>query len=115
MNVDVRGIMRRLMAAVLVGAMAGSPGFAQQQAPDGTFTLKVQSDIVLTNVVVRDKKTGEVVKGLKAGDFTVLENGKPQKIESFDYQNVDEAAVLNEKTTVSGKASVADLLNRNFA
>jgi VWFA-related protein len=107
--------MRRLMAAILVGAMAGSPGLAQQQAPDGTFTLKVQSDIVLTNVVVRDKKTGEVVKGLKASDFTVLENGKPQKIESFDYQNVDEAAVLREKTTVSGKASIADLLNRNFA
>ncbi len=107
--------MRRLMAAILVGVMAGSPGLAQQQAPDGTFTLKVQSDIVLTNVVVRDKKTGEVVKGLKASDFTVLENGKPQKIESFDYQNVDEAAVLREKTTVSGKASIADLLNRNFA
>jgi VWFA-related protein len=112
---EVRGIMRRLMAAILVGVIAGSPGLAQQQAPDGTFTLKVQSDIVLTNVVVRDKKTGEVVKGLKASDFTVLENGKPQKIESFDYQNVDEAAVLREKTTVSGKASVADLLNRNFA
>jgi VWFA-related protein len=112
---EVRGIMRRLMAAILVGVMAGAPGLAQQQAPDGTFTLKVQSDIVLTNVVVRDKKTGEVVKGLKASDFTVLENGKPQKIESFDYQNVDEAAVLREKTTVSGKASIADLLNRNFA
>jgi VWFA-related protein len=112
---EVRGIMRRLMAAILVGVMAGSPALAQQQAPDGTFTLKVQSDIVLTNVVVRDKKTGEVVKGLKASDFTVLENGKPQKIESFDYQNVDEAAVLREKTTVSGKATIADLLNRNFA
>ena len=70
---------------------------------------------MLTNVVVRDKKTGEVVKGLKASDFTILENGKPQKIASFDYQNVDEAAVLHEKTTVTGKATVADLLNRNFA
>jgi VWFA-related protein len=115
MSFEVRGIMGRLMAAILVGVMAGWPGLAQQQGPNGTFTLKVQSDIVLTNVVVRDKKTGEVVKGLKASDFTVLENGKPQKIESFDYQNVDEAAVLREKTTVSGKASIADLLNRNFA
>ncbi|HWW23306.1 MAG TPA: VWA domain-containing protein [Edaphobacter sp.] len=107
--------MRRLMAAILIGMMAGSPVLAQQQAPDGTFTLKVQSDIVLTNVVVRDKKTGEIVKGLKASDFTVLENGKSQKIESFDFQNVDEAALLREKTTVSGKASIADLLNRNLA
>jgi VWFA-related protein len=74
----------------------------------------VNADIVLTNVVVRDKKTGAVVKGLKASDFTILEDKKPQRISSFDYQNVDEAAALNEKTT-SGKASVADLLERNFA
>jgi hypothetical protein len=105
--------MRPALAAVLTGMMAGTPMVAQQQGANGTFTLKVQSDIVLTNVVVRDKKTGEVVKGLKASDFTILENGKPQKIASFDYQNVDDAAVLHEKTTVSGKASIADMLNGN--
>ena len=80
-----------------------------------TFTLKVQTDLVLTNVVVRDKKSGAIVKGLKASDFTVLENGKPQHLSSFDFQNVDEAAVLNETSTVSGKTSIADLFNRNFA
>jgi VWFA-related protein len=108
--------MRRWMAAILVvGLMTGSPGFAQQQAGDGTFTMKVQTDIVLTNVVVRDKKTGEVVKGLKQSDFTIFENAKPQTIASFDYQNVDEAAVLREGATVTGKATIADLLNRDFA
>ena len=83
----------------MVAALAFSPmvGWGQVQDASGTYTLKVQSDIVLTNVVVRDKKTGAVVKGLKASDFTILENGKPQKIVSFDYQNVDEAAVLREK------------------
>ena len=107
--------MRRLMAAVLVGLMTGPSSFAQQQTGDGTFTMKVQTDIVLTNVVVRDKKTGGVVKGLKQSDFTILENGKPQTIASFDYQNVDEAAVLRENSTVTGKATIADLLNRDFA
>jgi VWFA-related protein len=113
--------MQRGVAAVMIGLVAGTPmvGRAQQptQQPDssGAFTLRVQTDIVLTNVVVRDKKTGEVVKGLKASDFTILENGKPQKIASFDYQNVDEAAVLRENSTVIGKATIADLLNRNFA
>src|SRR5437868_125310 len=106
--------MRRLMAAALVGFMICPPGFAQQQTGDRTFTMKVQTDIVLTNVVVRDKKTGEVVKGLKQSDFTILENGKPQTIASFDYQNVDEAAVLRENSTVTGKATIADLLNRDF-
>jgi VWFA-related protein len=109
--------MRRTIAAVMVGLMTGSPYVGGSQQPDtsGAFTLKVQSDIVLTNVVVRDKKTGEVVRGLKASDFTILENGKPQTIASFDYENVDEAAVLHEKTTVTGRATIADLVNRNFA
>jgi VWFA-related protein len=118
---SVRELMQRGVATAMIGLAAGTPmaGRAQQptQQPDssGAFTLKVQTDIVLTNVVVRNKKTGEVVKGLKASDFTILENGKPQKIASFDYQNVDEAAVLRENSTVTGKATIADLLNRNFA
>jgi VWFA-related protein len=102
---------------VIVSLLVATPtaGYAQQPNSSGTFTMKVQSDIVLTNVVVRDKKTGEVVKGLKASDFTILENGKPQKIASFDYQNVDEAAVLRERSTVVGKASIADIVNGDFA
>jgi VWFA-related protein len=117
---SVRDVMRRGVAAVMIGLLAGTPmaGHAQQptqQPNSSTFTMKVQTDIVLTNVVVRDKKTGEVVKGLKESDFTILENGKPQKIASFDYQNVDVAAVLRENSTVTGKATIADLLNRNFA
>jgi VWFA-related protein len=79
------------------------------------FTLSINADIVLTNVVVRDKKTGQVITGLKASDFTIIEDKAPQQIVSFDYQNVDQAAQLAEKSTVAGKASVADLLERNFA
>ncbi len=109
--------LRRLLAAVMLSLLALMPTATRAQQPDasGTFTMKVQSDIVLTNVVVRDRKTGEIVKDLKASDFTVLENGKLQKIASFDYQNVDEAAVLREKSTVVGKASIAELLNGDFA
>ena len=122
-------MMRRFIAAVSVGLVGfANPisGAAQtqaappqpnqaQQAGDSTFHLSVNANIVLTNVVVRDKKTGAIVKGLKASDFTIIEDKKPQRIASFDYQNVDEAAVLNEKSTVSGKATIADMLERNFA
>ena len=72
------------------------PDDSHQSSP--SFTLKMNSDIVLTNVVVRDKKTGEVVRGLTEKDFTILENGKPQKIDSFDFQSVDMATPLNEAT-----------------
>jgi VWFA-related protein len=88
-------------------------GTAVQQTKSG-YTLSVNANIVLTNVVVRDKKTGALVKGLKPSDFQIFENGKPQKIASFDFEDVDEAAALAEKSTVSGKASIADLLERRF-
>jgi VWFA-related protein len=109
--------LRQCAAASLIALLA-SGGFAQNAAQDvaqpGSFRLSVNANIVLTNVVVRDKKTGALVTGLKPSDFTIIEDKKPQKISSFDYQNVNEAAVLEEKTT-TGKASIADLLENNFA
>jgi VWFA-related protein len=78
------------------------------------YTLRVNSDLILTNVVVRDRKTGELVRGLKASDFQILENGKPQTIISFDFESVDQAAPLNE-ATVSGKSrnNIMGSMNRN--
>ncbi len=81
-------------------------GQQSNTGPDTGYVMKAESDLVLTNVVVRDAKTGEVVQGLKQSDFTVLENGKPQRIESFDFESVDMAKPLNE-ATISGLASAA--------
>lgn len=84
------------------------PAFAGgQQSGSGSdtgFVLKAESDLVLTNVVVRDAKTGEVVRGLKQSDFTIMENGKAQRISSFDFESVDMAQPLNE-ATISGIAT----------
>jgi len=74
------------------------------QLPDGTIVLKANSELVLTNVVARDAKTGELLRGLKQSDFMVFENGKRQQIASFDFQNVEMAAPLNE-ATISGLAA----------
>ena len=104
-----------LSMLLLPSMLLPGPALAQDNGTGQTFTLRVNSDVVLTNVIVRDKKTGAVVKDLKATDFTILENGKPQKIASFDYQNVNDAAVLAEKSTVSGSAKIADLLNNSMA
>jgi VWFA-related protein len=100
---------------LLLTALA-APSLAQQNGSSSApYTLKVNSDIVLTNVIVRDKKTGALIKDLKASDFTIFENGKQQKLVSFDYQNVNDAALLADRGTVSGHASIADLLNNDFA
>src|SRR6202050_90161 len=52
------------------------------------YVLHVESDLVLVNVTVRDK-SGNFVPGLKPENFTILEDNKPQKIVSFDVENVD--------------------------
>jgi VWFA-related protein len=77
---------------------------AQNTQQPGGFVMKVNAELVLTNVVARDAKTGELVRGLKQSDFSVYENGKRQQIATFDFQSVDMATPLNE-ATVSGLAA----------
>src|SRR5947208_10917263 len=45
--------------------------------------VKINSNLVSLDVIVKDKK-GKAITDLKAEDFTVSENGVPQKIEFFD-------------------------------
>src|ERR1700733_11473642 len=93
---NIKGRLRSSVALLGLTVLAATSITAQDQNPpqpdeQTAYTMKVNSDLVLTNVVVRDKKTGEVVRGLTAGDFQVQENGKPQKIISFDFQRGDKA------------------------
>ena len=84
---------------------AASPtGPSQNSAQQGGFTMKVNAELVLTNVVARDARTHELVLGLKLSDFTIYENGKQQQIATFDFQSVDMATPLNE-ATVTGLAA----------
>jgi VWFA-related protein len=54
---------------------------AQPENP--VTTLHATSRLVLVDVVVTDKK-GEFIQGLKPGDFTILEDGKAQRIFAFN-------------------------------
>ncbi|MEO6922436.1 MAG: VWA domain-containing protein, partial [Bryocella sp.] len=114
--------LQRIAATAIIGCIGIVQPLviAAQDTPivrdqNGRHVMQVNTNIVLNNVVVRDKKTGALVTDLKASDFTIVEDKKPQKVISFDYQNVNDAAVLQEKTTVGGKVSIADMLENNFA
>jgi VWFA-related protein len=105
-----------VVAALALGLPGAQPALAQNtgqaqgaqaaEMPAGGFVLKMNGELVLTNVVARDAKTGELVRGLKQSDFSVYENGKQQQIASFDFESVDMATPLNE-ATVSGLAAGA--------
>jgi VWFA-related protein len=116
--------MRRAIAAFLVAGMVSSPAgiplAVGQQDNSPVVTLHASVNRVLTNVIVRDKKTGAVIKDLKASDFRISEDKRPQQIRTFDYENVDAAVTLAETQTVSGtsttkKKTIADLVNNDFA
>src|SRR5262245_11219138 len=47
-------------------------------------------NFVSVDVIVTDKKTGDVVLDMKQDDFDVREDKKPQKVETFDVVNIAE-------------------------
>jgi len=56
---------------------------AHAQKTQDEDVVKVKSNLVNIDVIVKDKK-GKYVSDLKAKDFTITENGVPQKVEFFD-------------------------------
>jgi VWFA-related protein len=75
----------QLFTWVLITMLMQQPA---AQAPDtGPPTFTARSSLVIVDVTVRDK-AGKPIEGLKQSDFAVSEDGKPQKISVFEYQNL---------------------------
>jgi len=118
-------LLKQFIAATLIALLIApsAPGLAQQ-APTDEFRIKVNTEVVLVNVVVHDKN-GSPVTGLKQDDFILLEDNKPQSIASFDFENIDSAALptqiqagpaqhmLDVRTPNTQKAPVDDTLVRD--
>ena len=84
--------MRTILAAILVAQLAGS---AQQPAPSlpkDLYKFETTTQLVVVNVSVKDRN-GNPIEGLKASDFIVLEDGKPQQIRVFEYQRLEDAGL----------------------
>src|SRR4051812_45759097 len=83
--------MKQSLAAGLVLALLAL-GVSAAPPQDQPYKISVTTEVVLVNVVVRDKD-GKPVTGLKRDDFVVTEDNKPQTIASFDFENIDSAAL----------------------
>src|SRR5437773_10113103 len=85
----------------------GAAPVTAQQTGQAESRIQVTSELVLVNVVAHDKN-GNLVRDLKKGDFTLVEDGKKQEISTFDFENVDELATAGAaEATASGVAGGA--------
>ena len=100
--------MKVLFVAVLVALLA-SPCVAQDDV------VRVKSNLVNIDVLVKDKK-GKYVADLKAEDFTIFENGVPQKIEFFDAPLVGASNRTSAAATggVKAEPAVPPGVTRNY-
>src|SRR5215471_13158896 len=56
-------------------------------APAGRPTFSSTTSLVVVDVTVKDK-TGKLIEGLNPNDFTLLEDGKAQKISVFEFEKL---------------------------
>ena len=77
-----------LLLAVLWQALA-----AQQDPQRPTF----RSGVNVVRVDAYPSKDGKIIEGLAAEDFEVLEDGVPQKIETFQFVRYDQNAPASER------------------
>ena len=97
-------LLARLAAADLVGQQPQKPS-------EPGYVVRVSTEIVLVNVIARDKK-GNLIRDLKKEDFTVYEDGQKQQLSSFDFENVDELTAAGAAgAIVTGAAGTGGLLS----
>jgi VWFA-related protein len=82
---------RRGIATVVILCTLALTGTAQQQQPRPPVFRSARV-LVSVDVVVRDRD-GKIVKGLKPADFEVREDGRPQEVLTFSFQEIADADV----------------------
>jgi len=96
---------RILFAVLLCVSLALGPisALAQQQPgpppppPIASSVLHAQSNLVRIDVEVTDS-SGKPIKGLRADQFEVTDDGKPQKITTFTYSDIEKVETAGPET-----------------
>ena len=78
--------------ALLTLYLLCAPSSAQESADDGDV-VRVNTDLVVVNVTVTDSG-GKYARGLRRADFTLLEDGKEQKLSIFGAEETPFAAAV---------------------
>lgn len=78
--------MTRLTAALAAAGLVLSIPVTPPRL-DAQVRFRGSVDVVRVDVIVRDSR-GNIVRGLTAADFQITEDGKPQAITTFDFEEI---------------------------
>ena len=101
----MRGLLRPLLLVVALAMLAVPPAAQQQQPPPpaperpaGQQPIRSGINFVRVDVIVSDKR-GNPVLDLAQSEFQVVEDGKPQAIETFSVVKIDETTQFDTPPT----------------
>jgi VWFA-related protein len=86
--------MQRPVIALLLCAClsAQQPAQNASNGPETNLRFATTTQLVVEDVLIKGKD-GKPILGLKPTDFTITEDGKPQKINIFEFQTLEEELV----------------------
>jgi VWFA-related protein len=79
------------------GTTQSSPDQPKEKVYQSQTVLRATTRLVVIDAVVLDEK-GQPITDLKADDFTVMEDGKPQKISDFSFHQAGPAGAAPRQT-----------------
>ncbi len=74
--------------------------------PEDTDVVKITTKLVQVDLLVVDRD-GKQVTDLKASDFELLQDGKPQRITDFSYVNTEQRSAARVEQTITDKNAPA--------
>lgn len=95
--------MRKILFPLVILVFC-SAAFGQTQPADTEDVVKITTKLVQVDVIVTDKK-GQPVRDLKAADFELLQDGKPQKIVGFTFVPVTTRGEMTSSVEEQRKTS----------
>lgn len=90
--------------AILILCVAAFAAAQTEEAPEGDFTFRVETKLVQIEVRATGKD-GKPVSDLTSADFILEENGKQQKIATFEYVGTPDSASVVDAPPTADRAS----------
>jgi len=105
---------RLIIASVLCALLPASGQQPVQNAasrPDTGLRISTTTQLVVEDVLIKGKD-GKPIPDLKASDFTITEDGKPQEIKIFEFQSLEGDASPPANPTVVPSNAIAAVVEK---